>query len=162
MSNTTAEKKTMKQVLALWKRTSKDGKKTYFTGKVDDGTFENNFYVTAFYNTDKKNLKEPDLKIYARDDEGNLSKEPLLSLWCNATKKGKKILTGKLDGKKVIGFIKRDGTENMPYISVYYSDEEPAAPVQEQIPVEKPKGKTTKKKEEPEYEEIPNDEPLPF
>ena len=162
MSNSTAEKKTMKQVLALWKRKSKNGK-VYFSGKVEDGTFTNDFYVTAFYNTDKKNLKEPDLKIYARDDEGNLSKEPVLSLWCNATKNGKKVLSGKLDGKRVIGFIKADADEKHPYITVYYSNDEQAAPEQMQIPDEKPKGKKpTKKKEEPEYEEIPADDSLPF
>ena len=157
MSNTTA-KKTMKQVLALWKRKSQKGN-TYFSGKVDDGTFENDFSVTAFYNTEKKNLKEPDLRIYARDEEGKLSKEPFLSLWCNATKNGKKILTGKLDGKKVVGFIKADADEKHPYISVYY-DEQTEAPEQIQIPDEKPKGKKAKK-EEPK-QEIPVNNDLPF
>ena len=157
--STTAEKKKLQGVLALWKRTSKDGKKTYFTGKVDDGTFENECYVTGFYNTEKKNLKEPDLRIYARDDEGNLSKEPFLSLWCNATKNGKKILSGKLNGKRVIGFIKADASEKHPYISVYYSNEEEAESNKTDTKTEK---KTTKKKEEPKFEEIPFDEPLPF
>ena len=160
MSNTTAEKKTLKQVLALWKKKSKDGKRTYFSGKVDDGTFENNFYVTAFYNTDKKNLKEPDLKIYARDDEGNLSKEPILSLWCNPTKNGKKVLSGKLDGKRVVGFIKENASENQPYISVYFSNDDFPA---EEKTEEKPKKKTsTKKKEEPKFEDLESDEVLPF
>lgn len=165
MSNTTAEKKTLKKVLALWKRTSKNGK-AYFSGKVDDGTFENDFNVTAFYNTDKKNLKEPDLKIYARDDEGNLSKEPLLSLWCNPTKNGKKVLSGKLDGKRVVGFINEKASEKQPYISVYYSNDdfpsEKAAPEQISIPEDKKGKKPTKKKEEPKYEEIPADDSLPF
>ena len=64
MSTTTANatKKKLEQVFALWKRTSKEGK-TYFSGKDYLG---NN--VTAFYNTEKKNLKEPDMRVYLRDD----------------------------------------------------------------------------------------------
>ena len=152
MSTATAEKKKLQGVFALWKRTSKDGKKTYFTGVSEDKSYN----VTAFYNTDKKNLKEPDLKVYVRDDEGNLSKEPLVSLWCNATKNGKKILSGKIDGKRVIGFIRANATEKQPYISVYYSEDElPVAP-------EAPKKETKKaKKEAPKMEEI-EPEDLPF
>lgn len=154
MSNTTAKRT---QVLALWKKTSKDGKKTYFTGACN----EKECYLTAFYNTNKKNLKEPDLKVYARDDEGNLSKEPILSLWCNASKNGKKYLTGKMDGKRVVGFINANGNEKAPYISVYWSDEEEETTEakSETQTQEKPKGK---KKEEPKYEEIRNDDDLPF
>ena len=138
MSKTAEKKNSLKQVLALWKREGKKGT-SYFSGKVDDGTFENDFKVTAFYNTEKKNLKEPDLKIYARDDEGNLSKEPMLSLWCNPTKDGKKkILSGKLDGKRVVGFINENATEKQPYISVYFSDDEfPAAEKSEEKPKQK-------------------------
>ena len=153
MSNTTATKRT--QVLALWKKTSKDGKKSYFTGACN----EKECYLTAFYNTDKKNLKEPDLKVYARDDEGNLSKDPILSLWCNASKGGKKYLSGKMDGKRVVGFINSSKNEKAPYISVYWSDEDEEkteAPKKE----EKPK---FKKKEEPKFEEIKDeDNDLPF
>lgn len=155
--STATKKKKLQRVCALWKTTSKDGKKTYFSGKVDDGTFENECYVTGFYNTEKKNLKEPDLRIYARDDEGNLSKEPFLSLWCNATKNGKKILSGKLNGKRVIGFIKADATEKQPYISIYYSDEETESDKTDTKSEEK-----TTKKEEPKFEEIPSDGSLPF
>ena len=153
MSNTTANRT---QVLALWKKTSKDGKKSFFTGACN----EKECYLTAFYNTNKKNLKEPDLKIYARDDENNLSKEPILSLWCNASKNGKKYLTGKMDGKRVVGFINGNGNEKAPYISVYWSDEEEKTETKSEPQTqEKPK---SKKKEEPKYEEVKTDDDFPF
>lgn len=156
MSNTTAEKKKLEQVFALWKRKSKDGKKTYFTGTCD----EKETFLTAFYNTEKKNLKEPDMKVYTRDKDGNLSKEPLVSLWCNATNNGKKVLSGKLDGKRVVGFINANATEKQPYISVYWSDELPVADAKTEDKTEnKPK---YKKKEAPKFEEVETDEDLPF
>ena len=159
MSNTTAEKKKLQGVCALWKRTSKDGKKTYFTGQTED----KKTFLTAFYNTDKKNLKEPDLRIFTRDKDGNLSKEPFLSLWCNATKRGKKILSGNFDGKRVIGFIKSDASEKQPYISVYF--EEDKLPVASEEPKQEAKSEVTRKakqKKEPEFEEIKTDDDLPF
>ena len=160
MSNTTAEKKKLVGVFALWRKKSKNGG-TYFSGKTEGGSF-----LTGFYVTDKKNLKEPDLRVYAKDSEGNLSEEPFCSLWCNATKNGKKILSGKLDGKRVIGFIKAEAKENQPYISVYYSDEEQNEEKEQSnktdTKTEEKKTKPSKKKEEPEFEEIPGDEELPF
>ena len=66
---------TLKQVFAMWKKTSQKGT-TYFTG---------NIYKTelkGFYVTKKKNPKEPDVKIY-KVIEDELSQEPILSLWCN-------------------------------------------------------------------------------
>ena len=143
MSNTTATKKTLQGVCALWKRTSTNGK-TYFSGQTED----KQSFLTAFYNTAKKNLKEPDLRIYTRDSEGNLSKEPFLSLWCNATKKGKKILSGKLGDKKVVGFIKADATEKQPYISVYFEEDKLPVEEGEQLKIQEPKKEAPKKKKE--------------
>ena len=150
MSNQTAEKKKMQEVCALWKQKSKDGKKTFFSGLTADE--ESRLKLTGFYNTDKKNMKEPDLRIYVRDDEGNLSKDVYLALWCNASEKGKKYLSGKLGDRRVVGFINENGTEKQPYISVYFSDENPQ---EEKKSEEKPK-------EEPKFEKIPSDEHLPF
>lgn len=147
MSNTTAEKKQLQGVFALWKRTSKDGKKTFFSGQTEDKSA----YLTAFYNTNKKNLKEPDLRVYMQDGDGDFMKDDegktieYCSLWVNATKKGeKKYLSGKVDGKRVVGFIRENATEKQPYISVYFSDEQ-----------EKPKKQTKAKKSEPEQEDLP-------
>lgn len=156
MSNAAETKTRLQGVCALWRRKSASGK-SYFSGQTED----KQTFLTAFYNTDKKNLKEPDIRIYNRDAEGNLSKEPWLSLWCNATKKGKKVLSGKLDGKKVVGFIKADADEKHPYISVYFeADKLPAEG--EQLKIEEPKKEAPKKtKKEAPKVETP-DEELPF
>ena len=154
MSNTTStatKKFTLDQVFALWKKKSKDGKTTYFTGKLG------NQYLTAFYVTKKKNLKEPDMKVYTRDENGDRSKEPIVSLWCNATKNGKKILSGKMDGKRVVGFINTNGNEKAPYISVYWSDES-KAPQKD----EKPATKKEEKNPVMEQKTIDDDQDLPF
>lgn len=158
MSNATAtEKKKLEGVCALWKRKSKDGKKVYFSGCTEDRKTQ----LTGFYNTEKKNMKEPDLRIFTRDEEGKLSPEPFVSLWCNSTKKGKKILSGKIDGKRVVGFINEKGSEKAPYISVYWSDESEAPKTEE-----KPKStRKAKQKEEPEFEAMTDEDleaSLPF
>ena len=140
------------QVFALWKRMSKEGK-TYFTGKYEEAE------VRAFYNSKKQNPKEPDLRIYTVDGDKNLSKEEFVSLWCNVSKGGKKYLTGKLNGRRVVGFINDKATaENkQPYISLYWSEDQA-----EQKTTEKKSTKKTTKKEEPEFQEISPEEELPF
>lgn len=117
----TAEKKQefkMEQVLAMWKRKSKAGK-DYFSGKDDKGQM-----LTGFYNSMKKNPKEPDVRIYLSDKMGK-EDEPVLSLWCNLSKAGKKYLSSKYNGKKVVGFINENAGDKRPYFSVYYSEGEP-------------------------------------
>lgn len=158
MATATAKTK-MEQVCALWKKQSKDGKKVYFSGKVE-ATGE---FLTGFYNTNKKNMKEPDLRVYLRDDSGNLSKETFIDLWCNPTKNGKKVLSGKLNGKRIVGFINEKASEKQPYISVYYSDElspAPEAKEEKKASTDK-KAPKFKKKEEPKFEEVTEDD-LPF
>lgn len=146
MSNATAEKK-MIQVFAMWKNEGKNGK-PYFTGKLEDGT-----KLTGFYNTDKKNMKEPDIRIYKVDGNNKIEGEEFVSLWCNSTKDGKKkYLSGKVDGKRVVGFIREKATGKLPYFTVYWADEDlPQA--------EAPK--KSAKKDEPKYEEAV-DQDLPF
>lgn len=115
---TKEQKSTLKQLFAMWKETSKEGK-AYFTGK-DSG-----IQLKGFYNTKKKNPKEPDVRIYKTDAEGKLEKDVFLSLWCNATEKGKKYLTGKLANERVVAFINEKATKEnkQPYFTVYLSDE---------------------------------------
>lgn len=104
----------MEQAFALWQNKGKDGKK-YFTGSG----------LIAFYNTMKKNPKEPDLRIYNKVAKGEKLGDEITSLWCNVSKAGKKYLTGKYNGKKVVAFINDKATEKQPYIVAYYSDSEP-------------------------------------
>ena len=123
---------TMKQVFALWKKESKAGK-TYFEGKYDGAS------LRGFYNTQKKNPNEPDLRIYELNQEGELVREELLCLWCNATENGKKYLSGNFGGKRVVGFINGKATADnkQPYVSIYWSEEEP-----EKTKAKKPKLET--------------------
>lgn len=111
---------TMVQVFALWKNKAKSGKE-YFTGKTADG-----LKLTGFFNSKKKNPKEPDLRVYTHDSNGDLNKEVYVSLWCNVSKNGNKFLTGKIGDKRIVGFIRKTDNEKAPYVSVYYSeDKEP-------------------------------------
>lgn len=149
-----ATKTTLEQVFAMWKQTAKSGK-SYFTGKYKGDE------LRGFYNSNKKNPNEPDVKIYTVKD-GELSKEPILVLWCNATDSGKKYLSGKIADSRVVGFIneKANAENKQPYFSVYYSEDKPNEEKPEEKPEEKTEGKT-KTKEKPQMEEI-KDEDLPF
>lgn len=115
--NTSTVKETKQervQVFALWKKQSKEGK-PYFTGKVGK------LNLVGFYNLNKKNLKEPDLRVYHINEEGKAGEE-YISLWCNTSEKGNKYLSGKLGANRVIGFFNEKATEEnkRPYISVYF------------------------------------------
>lgn len=136
--NTAVEKKVQReQVFAMWKRESAKGN-PYFTGKIGEKE------IRGFYNTNKKNLKEPDIRIYKLDKDGNLEKEEYLSLWCNASKKGTKVLSGTLDGKRVVGFVnvKATAENKQPYFSLYWDVETTEGEIV------KPEAKTKKKKDE--------------
>ena len=109
----------MEQVFAMWKQKSKSGQE-YFTGKAFGKK-----KLVGFYNGKKKNPKEPDIRIYGVDKEGKADKEEFISLWVNVSKNGKKYLTGKLNDKKVVGFINEKGNEKAPYFSCYYSESAP-------------------------------------
>jgi uncharacterized protein (DUF736 family) len=58
------------EILALWANESKNGT-LYYTGHL------NGLRVVAFPNTNKRNEKEPDLRIYvqAKPKEGNTQQE---------------------------------------------------------------------------------------
>lgn len=136
----------LKQAVTLWIYKSKKGSK-YLSGVTAEGE-----KVTGFFNKDKQNPKEPDIRLYTRDNEGNTSKDVFLALWCNV-KDGsdKKYLSGKIGDKRVVGFFNSkaeiDGV--IPYINIYFSED------QEQLKVEA-------EEKEPEYEEVGEDDDLPF
>lgn len=117
----------MGQAFALWNKTSKDGKTKYLTGKTKDGK-----WLTAFYNTKKKNPNEPDLRVYVQNDN-NEPLEEYVSLWCKVSAKGNKYLNGKLGDKWITGFIRKSDNVKAPYVSVYYQDEENTNPAQTQF-----------------------------
>ena len=117
----TATKKQMEQAFALWEKKSDKGT-NYLSGQ--DG-------VVAFYNNRKKSLRDPDIVVYQNINEN--TRITLCHLWANTSSKGSKYLTGKIDGRPVVGFFNEKHEVKQPYISVYYQDTDEAAA--EQIPM---------------------------
>lgn len=155
-ANTTEKRFTLKEVFAMWRQKSKAGK-TYFNGTDKEG----NKFV-GYYNTNKEQPKDPDIRIYRKNEKGDIEKHPYCVLWSNVSENNNKYLSGKIDGKRVVGFINTRATsENkVPYFSVYWSDSE-----EEKKPAETYSKKSTRKqkhKEEPEIEETETDLDLPF
>ena len=78
--------------------------------------------MTGFYNINKGNDKAPVLRVYQRDD---INKE-VLSMWLNTSKSAVKYLSGKYNGKRVVGFINdKPKNEKAPYIRIYESEDKP-------------------------------------
>lgn len=61
--NKKEDKQKLEDFCALWEQKSKNGKE-YLSGKDTDGN-----RLVAFYNDNKKNPKEPDIRVYYSDDE---------------------------------------------------------------------------------------------
>ena len=136
MATKTVENKkefTMVEVFALWKKKAKSGA-DYFTGRSVEG-----INLRGFFNTNKKNPKEPDLRVYTVYKDGELSEKPIISMWCNVSKNQNKFLTGVINEKRVVGFIRKTDNDKAPYVTVYFSDDK-----QPEQPAEEPK-KATKK-----------------
>lgn len=111
------ERKELEEAFALWSNNSKSGTE-YLSGKVDD------MKLIGFFNKDKKNEKEPDIRIYIVEND-EISKEAVASLWKNVSKGGNYYLSGSdNEDKKLVGFYNNKFIEfpNRPYIRVYYSE----------------------------------------
>ncbi len=145
---TTASKKefNLTPVFTMWIYKGKNGGQ-YLSGKTEDGR-----KLKGFFNGKKKNPKEPDIRIYKQLDKGVLEKEEFISLWVKDSKAGKKFVSGKLGEKWVVGFFNSkahvDGI--YPYFSVYFSD------------VEKAEEKTEETTAPVKYEEIVDNDELPY
>lgn len=108
----------LKEAFALWERTSQAGNK-YLTGKVDD------LKLIAFLNKEKKNEKEPDIRIYTIEND-EISKEAVASLWKNLSKNNRYYLTGiDNEGLRLVGFYNEQIMEfpDRPLIRVYFQKE---------------------------------------
>ena len=79
--------------------------------------------VIGFFNTNKKNPKEPDIRIYVLDEKNNIGKE-VASLWDSLSKQNVRYLTGITDEKeKLVGFYGNEHEEKRPFIRVYFEEE---------------------------------------
>ena len=113
-------------VFALWARKDKNGN-DYFTGKVEGEETK----LVAFYNKKRTGMKDPDINVFYRYGEDIL---PYCKLLANASKAGKKYLTGKMDDTKVVGFFNEAHTVKQPYISIYTEQENKQIDGQEELP----------------------------
>ena len=110
----------LEQAFVLWKNTSKAGKE-YLKGKDLNGG-----KIIGYFNPNKKNTKEPDIRVYSTDKDGKTDKE-IASLWDSESKNKTRYLTGSTDEKeKVVGFYGK--TEKAPYISCYFKEEDKDLP----------------------------------
>lgn len=115
--NNTKEGKDLRELATLWNHESDNGVK-YLSGTLSE-EFQFN-KVIAFYNTTKKNEKEPDIRVYSVNDE-NKKEVEIISLWIQESKENKKYYSGLTNDKeKVIAFISNKDDIKVPYIKVYF------------------------------------------
>ena len=113
----------LKESFVLWKNKAKSGE-SYLTGFTALDENEETIELVGFYNTNKKNPKEPDIRVYSKDEKGNKDKE-VCDLWETVSKNEKRYLTGSTDDKeKIIAFYndKQNEVGTRPYIRAYYKD----------------------------------------
>ena len=111
------EETNLKDAFVLWKHMSKNNI-AYLTGNTPEKV-----QLMGFFNTNKKNPKEPDVRVYTLDEEGNQADE-VCSLWENTSKGGLKYLSGLTNDKEnVVAFYNEiDENSKIPYIRAYYKD----------------------------------------
>ena len=114
--NTEAKDKELKELFVLWAKTSKNDL-DYLSGKVSDT--DEDIYLVGYYNTNKKNPNEPDIRVYNLDTEGKQD-HVVCSLWTNLSKNGTEYLSGITDeNEKVVAFYGDKENEKRPIIRVY-------------------------------------------
>lgn len=110
------------EAFVLWKNKSKTGTK-YLSGFTSAEDVINQIRLVGFYNTNKKNPKEPDIRIYEVTGEGNQGNE-VCSLWENISKNEKRYLTGTTNEKeKIIAFYSSEDINGRPNIKAYYKQD---------------------------------------
>lgn len=106
----------LQEAFALWKNTSKTGTE-YLKGKDFNGNT-----VVGFFNTNKKNPKEPDIRVYSVNAEGQNEKE-IASLWDGESTKGTRYLSGSTDEKeKIVAFYNKNENVKQPHIRAYFKE----------------------------------------
>lgn len=113
------KEKKLEECFVLWKQTSKSGKE-YLTGHD-----LHNRKLVAFYNSTKKNPKEPDVRIYLQAEKGK-ENTIVASLWETLSKNGeKRYLTGSTtDKEKLLAFYGDEVDNKKPIIRAYFGNEE--------------------------------------
>lgn len=120
------EKKSLRECFVLWKHKGKDGKLDYLSGVTSTQKADEVMTLIAFYNSQKKNAKEPDIRVYELMDNGKRGKDEVASLWSTVSPTtNREYYFGKTnEGEKIIGFKNKKDAEHRtsPDIKVYYTD----------------------------------------
>ena len=104
----------LRESFVLWKNVSKNNVE-YLKGYTGG---EKHVEIVGYFNTNKKNPKEPDIRIYCENEKEKTMIE-ICSLWDNVSKNNNRYLTGVTnEDERIIAFY--DGTNNRPYIKAYY------------------------------------------
>lgn len=114
----------LEEAFVLWKNKAKS-EEDYLSGNTVDakGIKDAEIKLVGYFNSRKKNPKEPDVRVYTLDTEGKQDKE-VCSLWENVSKNDKRYLTGITDDKeKIIAFYNNSDNEKRPYIRAYYKQD---------------------------------------
>lgn len=103
----------LRESFVLWKNVSKNNVE-YLKGYTCG---ENWIKIVGYFNTNKKNPKEPDIRIYCEKEDKTMIE--ICSLWDTISKNNTRYLTGVTnEDERIIAFY--DGTNNRPYIKAYY------------------------------------------
>ena len=118
----TKEFKELEEAFVMWKHTAKSGL-AYLSGSTPKNK-KDSISLVGFFNDNKKNPKEPDIRICALDEEGNQGEE-VCSLWKNTAKSGSTYLSGLTNEKdKIVAFYNEiDENSKIPYIRAYYKQD---------------------------------------
>lgn len=110
----------LEEAFVLWRNESKN-KVHYLSGFTSEKLGKGK--LIGYFNTKKKNPKEPDVRVYEVDTEGKQGKE-VADLWESISSKEKRYLTGTTDEKeKLIAFYGDENQEKRPYIRVYFQED---------------------------------------
>ena len=109
----------MKELCILWNHKT-ETEVEYLSGHLSE---ELKFQkVIAFYNKNKKNEKEPDIRVYSLDDE-NRKDTQIISLWKQVSKSNLEYLSGKTnENEDVVAFFNQDEDIKKPRIKVYLKE----------------------------------------
>lgn len=105
----------LEELIVLWLQESKNNNK-YLSGRT-----YNDERVIGFFNTNKKNPKEPDVRVFSVKDDGSQEIE-IVSLWENIGKNETRYLSGLTnENEKVVAFYGDEHQEKRPYVKIYLS-----------------------------------------
>lgn len=106
----------LEEAFVLWKHEGKAGT-SYLTGNTKEKV-----KLLGFFNTKKKNPKEPDVRIYLVDEEGK-QRDEVCALWETESKNSHKYLSGSTEDDNIVAFYNDvDENDKLPYIRAYYKN----------------------------------------